>query len=123
MRHIPTDAEKKLSRLLRSRQLESVKFRRQVPIGTFIADFVCHEKKIIVEVDGGQHADNAKDAARGEWFADAGYRVLRYWNNDLLKNPKRRSGGHPFRTLRGLTPHPAASRRPSPSRGEGTRAC
>ena len=88
MRHIPTDAEKKLWRLLRSRQLESHKFRRQVPIGKFIADFVCLEKKkIIVEVDGGQHADNAKDAARDQWFADAGYRVLRYWNNDVLKNP------------------------------------
>jgi very-short-patch-repair endonuclease len=87
MRHIATDAEKKLWRLLRSRQLESVKFRRQVPIGTFIADFVCYEKKIIVEVDGGQHADNAKDAARDQWFADAGYRVLRYWNNDVLRNP------------------------------------
>jgi very-short-patch-repair endonuclease len=87
MRHIPTGAEKKLWRLLRSRQLESYKFRRQVPMGTFIADFVCHEKKIIVEVDGGQHAGNARDAARDQWFADAGYRVLRYWNNDVLKNP------------------------------------
>jgi very-short-patch-repair endonuclease len=87
MRHIPTDAEKKLWRLLRSRQLESHKFRRQVPIGNFIADFVCHEKKIIVEVDGGQHADNVRDGARDQWLAKAGYRVLRYWNNDLLKNP------------------------------------
>jgi very-short-patch-repair endonuclease len=87
MRHVATDGEKKLWRLLRSRQLEEHKFRRQVPIGNFIADFVCHERKIIIEVDGGQHADNAKDVARDLWFANAGYRVLRYWNNDVPKNP------------------------------------
>jgi len=87
MRHIATDAEKKLWRLLRSRQLEAHKFRRQVPIGNYIVDFVCHEKKIIIEVDGGQHADNTKDAERDRWLVQAGYRVLRYWNNDVLKNP------------------------------------
>ena len=87
MRHIPTDAEKKLWRLLRSRQLESFKFRRQVPIGNYIADFVCHERRLIIEVDGGQHAENVKDQERDLWFAGAGYRVIRYWNNDLLKNP------------------------------------
>jgi len=87
MRHIATDAEKKLWRLLRSRQLEAFKFRRQVPIGKFIADFVCHEKKLVVEVDGGQHAENARDKERDQWLAEAGYQVIRYWNNDVLKNP------------------------------------
>ena len=87
MRHIATDAEKKLWRLLRSRQLEAFKFRRQVPIGNFIADFVCHEQKLIVEVDGGQHAENVRDSERDQWLAGAGYQVLRYWNNDVLKNP------------------------------------
>jgi very-short-patch-repair endonuclease len=87
MRHVATDAEKKLWRLLRSRQLEAHKFRRQVPIGNYIVDFVCHEKKIIIEVDGGEHSDNARDADRDRWFAEAGYHVLRYWNNDVLKNP------------------------------------
>jgi len=87
MRHIATDAEKKLWRLLRSRQLEAHKFRRQVPIGNYIADFVCHERKLIVEVDGGQHAESARDVERDRWLAQAGYRVLRYWNNDVLKNP------------------------------------
>lgn len=87
MRHIATDAEKKLWRLLRSRQLDAVKFRRQAPIGAYIVDFVCHEKRLVVEVDGGQHADSAKDLERDQWLKNAGYRVLRYWNNDVLKNP------------------------------------
>jgi len=87
MRHVATDAEKKLWRLLRLRQLESFKFRRQAPIGNYIADFVCHERKMIVEVDGGQHAENRRDEERDRWFAEAGYRVVRYWNNDVLKNP------------------------------------
>jgi very-short-patch-repair endonuclease len=87
MRRVPTDAEKRLWRLLRSRQLDTFKFRRQVPIGNYIADFVCHDKRLIVEVDGGQHAENARDTERDRWFSGAGYRVLRYWNNDVLKNP------------------------------------
>jgi very-short-patch-repair endonuclease len=87
MRHIATDAEKKLWRLLRSRQLEAFKFRRQVPIGRYIADFVCHEQQLIVEVDGGQHSESAKDQERDRWLSEAGYRVVRYWNNDVLKNP------------------------------------
>jgi len=87
MRHLPTDAEKKLWRLLRSRQLDAFKFRRQVPIGSYIVDFVCHEKRVVVEVDGGQHAENPTDAERDRWLQTAGYRVIRYWNNDVLKNP------------------------------------
>ena len=87
MRHIATDAEKKLWRLLRSRQLDAAKFRRQVPIEDYIVDFACHEKRLIVEVDGGQHADNAKDIARDKRLVAAGYRVLRFWNNDVLSNP------------------------------------
>ena len=79
--------EKKLWRLLRSRQLDEVKFRRQVPIADYIVDFACHEKRLVVEVDGGQHADNAKDVERDRRLAAAGYRVLRFWNNDVLGNP------------------------------------
>jgi very-short-patch-repair endonuclease len=59
---------------------------RQEPIGTYIVDFVCRERRLVVEVDGGQHADNARDVARDKWLADHGYRVLRFWNNDVLKN-------------------------------------
>ena len=88
MRHIATDAEKKLWRLLRSRQLDAAKFRRQVPIENYIVDFACHEERLIVEVDGVQHAENPRDAARDKRLAALGYRVLRFWNNDVLRNPR-----------------------------------
>jgi very-short-patch-repair endonuclease len=87
MRHVATDAEMKLWHLLRSRRFDGVKFRRQVPIGCYIADFVCHERRLIVEADGGQHAESQRDAERDRWFASAGYRVMRFWNNDILENP------------------------------------
>jgi very-short-patch-repair endonuclease len=82
-----TDIERRLWFLLRDRRLNGVKFRRQVPIGPYIVDFVCQEAKLIVEVDGSQHADQvAYDAARTEWLSTVGYRVLRFWNNDLIEN-------------------------------------
>jgi very-short-patch-repair endonuclease len=87
MRHVATDAEQKLWRLLGSRQLDAFKFRRQVPVGNYIADFVCHDCRLIVEVDGGQHAENVRDQERDRWLSSAGYHVLRFWNNDVLKNP------------------------------------
>ena len=75
MRARQTDAERKLWFLLRDRRLNDAKFRRQVPIGNYIVDFVCQEAKLIVEVDGSQHADQAVyDAARSEWLASVGYR-------------------------------------------------
>jgi very-short-patch-repair endonuclease len=80
-----TDAEQELWRALRSRGVGS-KFRRQVPLGPFIVDFVSFDAKLIVEVDGGQHADSQRDARRDRYFADHGYRVLRFWNNEVLKN-------------------------------------
>jgi very-short-patch-repair endonuclease len=87
MRLVATDAEKKLWQLLRSRQLDAFKFWRQVAIGNYIVDFICHEKRLIVEADGGQHAENSKDTERDRWLTEAGYRVLRFWNNEVLKNP------------------------------------
>jgi len=80
-----TDTERKLWNRLRRKQLEGARFRQQVPIGRFIVDFFCPEAMLIVEVDGGQHADE-KDLARDEWLAAEGYCVLRFWNNDLLQN-------------------------------------
>jgi very-short-patch-repair endonuclease len=62
------------------------KFMRQVPLGPYVADFVCFEAKIIVEHDGGQHAESKSDAIRDRYFIDRGYRVLRFWNNDALRN-------------------------------------
>jgi very-short-patch-repair endonuclease len=80
-----TDAERCLWRELKQRQIGGVKFRRQQPIGPFIADFVCFERRIVVEIDGGQHAERvAYDVARTRWLERQGYCVLRYWNNDVL---------------------------------------
>jgi very-short-patch-repair endonuclease len=80
-----TEAEQRLWRKLKQRQLAGVKFRRQQPIGRFIVDFVCFEKSIIVEVDGGQHGEQVSyDAERTRWLEAQGYRVLRFWNNEVL---------------------------------------
>src|SRR5262249_35008472 len=81
-----TDAERKLWYRLRSRQLSGAKFIRQERIGPYIADFVCREQRLIIEVDGGQHATDLRDAVRESWLRDRGYRVLRFWNNDVLSN-------------------------------------
>src|SRR4030065_971141 len=82
-----TDAEKLLWRHLRSRQLEGYKFRRQEPLGNYVVDFICYEKRIVIEVDGGQHAtEKCKDNERDEWLRRQGFKVLRFWNNDVLQN-------------------------------------
>lgn len=82
-----TDAEQRLWRALRNRQLAGFKFRRQHPIPPYIVDFVCLEHRLIVELDGGQHAEaQAYDATRTAMLERAGYKVLRFWNNDLLEN-------------------------------------
>jgi len=81
-----TDAERKLWHCLRQKQLNGFHFRKQCPIGPYIADFACLDAKLIIEVDGGQHADNATDVARDAWLSERGYRTLRLWNNDVLGN-------------------------------------
>ena len=86
MRHAPTDAESALWRHLRAGRLADHKFKRQQPIGNFIVDFVCFTQKIIIEVDGGQHADmQTADKARTAWLEAQGFRVLRFWNDDVLQ--------------------------------------
>ena len=81
-----TDAERLLWQHLRNRQLGEYKFRRQRPVGPYIVDFVCLEKKLVIEVDGGQHAGQAElDAKRSDYLKEKGYRVLRFWNNEVLK--------------------------------------
>ena len=82
-----TDAEVSLWRLLRSRRLADMKFRRQVPIGEWIVDFASFEHRLIVEADGSQHADSARDVRRDQDLASRGFRVLRFWNNEILQNP------------------------------------
>ena len=85
MRRDPSDAEQVLWRHLRARQLAGYKFRRQVVIGRYIVDFVCIDAGLIVEADGGQHAEHAAyDARRSADLAARGYRVLRFWNNEIL---------------------------------------
>jgi very-short-patch-repair endonuclease len=87
LRRNMTDAEKHLWRLLRCRQLDGHKFRRQAPVGHYILDFVCYSAKLVIELDGGQHAEQAEeDARRTAWLASQGFRVLRFWNNEVFEN-------------------------------------
>ena len=71
---------------LRDRRLMKYKFRRQHPLGDFIVDFACTEYQLAIEVDGGQHSENAADTIRTAWLQSQGWRVLRFWNNDVLSN-------------------------------------
>nr|WP_283806410.1 endonuclease domain-containing protein [Bradyrhizobium murdochi] len=107
MRHEPTDAELAIWRLLRDRRLARFKFRRQVPFGNYILDFVCFEKRLVIEVDGSQHVSSTRDEAREAVLIAEGFRIARYWNNDVLQ--------HPSAVLEDSL-HEAP---PSPTRGEG----
>ena len=85
LRRNSTDAERILWRQLRDRQLLGCKFRRQYTLGPYIVDFVCLEARLIVEVDGGQHMDRAQqDVLRSQYLIGLGYKVLRFWNNEVL---------------------------------------
>jgi very-short-patch-repair endonuclease len=87
LRRDPTDAERKLWSALRRKSLAGARFRRQHPIGDFFADFCCIEHKLVIEVDGGQHADTQTyDERRTSFLAAQGFRVLRFWNSDVLTN-------------------------------------
>ena len=87
LRNNSTDAERRLWQKLKRRQIAGVKFRRQQPIGPYIVDFVCFERRVAVEVDGGQHSEQLhQDEQRTHWLEAQGYRVLRFWNNDVLAN-------------------------------------
>lgn len=81
-----TDAERHLWQKLRAKQLFGYKFRRQHPIGHYVVDFVCLEQKLILEIDGSQHFEKAcKDADRTKWLNLQGYKVIRFWNNQVLQ--------------------------------------
>jgi len=114
LRAKPTDAETRLWSRLRRKQVGNRRFRRQAPLGPYVADFVCFEGRLVIEVDGGQHvAEAKKDAARTVWLETQGYRVLRFWNSDVLGN----TDGviEAIRSALQAMPPP----RPSPARGEG----
>ena len=85
MRQSPTEPEKNLWSVLRDRRLQGLKFRRQVPVGPYIVDFLCISHKLVIEADGSQHADSSYDATRDAWLKSQGYQVLRFWNMDVLK--------------------------------------
>ena len=89
LRRKSTDAEQLLWNRLRDRQLQGEKFRRQVSLGSYVVDFVCFEKKLIVELDGGQHAhavNMERDEVRSTALRAHGFQVLRFWNNDVMGN-------------------------------------
>jgi very-short-patch-repair endonuclease len=89
LRRTTTDAEKRLWYCLRKFDLDGSHFRRQVPIGPYIADFACMAAHLVIEIDGSQHAEDKKqqyDERRTRWLAKEGYRVLRFWNNDITRN-------------------------------------
>jgi very-short-patch-repair endonuclease len=113
LRQNMTVAERRVWQILRLHRMEGYKFRRQVPIGRYIADFVCHEARLIVEIDGGQHDRSSSEGSRTHFLKGQGYRVLRFWNNEVLENPD-----GVYKTivdeLGRITPSP-----PSPIKGEG----
>lgn len=87
LRNNTTDTESFLWQRLRGKRFENLKFKRQQPIGNFIVDFVSLEKKLVIELDGGQHMDNMdEDQARDQWLKAQGFNVLRFWNNEVLTN-------------------------------------
>ena len=112
MRRNPTDAERRLWSLLRSKRLAGVKFKRQQPIGPYIADFVNFERKLIVEADGSQHVESQSDERRSAWLRNQGFSVLRFWNDDILVRTEIVADAI-WAALQPPLPNP------SPTRGEG----
>jgi very-short-patch-repair endonuclease len=89
LRRQMTDAERAVWRLIRARQIDAHRFRRQVPLGRYVVDFVCHDARLVVEVDGGQHDPASPgEIARTRFLEGEGYRVLRFWNTEVLQNPE-----------------------------------
>ena len=126
LRRNSTDAERKLWSYMRNRQLQSWKFRRQLPIGRFIVDFACTELRIIVEIDGGQHSEQIiYDLNRTKILQSKGYRVVRYWNNEVLENIEgvlealTLTLSQRERELKNSSSQREESPTPSPLRGEG----
>jgi len=125
MRSAPTDAERALWRILRAKRLASYKFKRQLPIDSYIVDFVCLGRRLIVEADGSQHCEGT-DAARDRHLRRQRFRIERYWNNDILNEPEKVTTAilnalEECEASRDSPLPPTASRRapPSPARGEG----
>lgn len=120
LRTTQTPEEIKLWRYLRSRRFQNYKFRRQFPIDKYVADFICLSKRLIIELDGGQHNQNADDVVRDKYLHDQGLVILRFWNNDINQNPESvlekiyQALNNPSPALQGFAPSPAG--------GEGLRS-
>ena len=113
-----TEAERVLWKVLRGKRLEGLKFRRQEPIGPFIVDFVCFERKLIVEADGSQHyhgEQKSKDAERDRWLHEQGFEILRFNNTEIMSSTE----GVILNVLEHASARSSASQAPSPLRGEG----
>ena len=120
MRSQPTEAERTLWTLLRAKRLAVHKFKRQQPIGPYIADFVSFSARLIVEADGSQHADSDHDIKRDAWLREQGFQILRLWNNDVLA--RRAHVADAIWSALHDTPLPPIAGQwapPSPARGEG----
>jgi very-short-patch-repair endonuclease len=111
LRRNQTEPEHRFWGLVRNRRLEGHKFVRQLPIGPFVADFACREAALIVELDGGQHADSSSDADRTRYLNERGYSVLRFWNNDVLTNGR----GVAESILAAIAGHPSPGQRFAPA--------
>lgn len=112
-----TDVERLLWSKLRNRQIEGVKFRRQEPINGYIVDFICYEKKLIIELDGGQHNKGQSkeyDKLRTNTLNSNGFRVLRFWNNEIVNNTD-----GVLEYIRMEVVNYSTSSQPSPVKGEG----
>jgi adenine-specific DNA-methyltransferase len=115
LRRNGTDAERRLWYFLRNRRLDGFRFRRQVPLGKYIADFVCMDAKLIIELDGGQHAEQTRyDEIRSAYLMRGGFKVVRFWNDDVLLRGEAVLE-QILVALRQASPHPD----PLPQAGEG----
>ncbi len=117
LRSSATIAERRLWNSLRRHQLNGVAFRRQQPIGPYVVDFFCPRAKLVIEIDGGQHAELGaaiRDRRRTKWLETRGYRVLRFWNSDVLQNLE-----GVWQLICNAVPTSDPPPRLSPSRGEG----
>lgn len=116
LRKNTTDAERALWAVLRNRRLAGYKFRRQHPVGSYVVDFACLSRRLIIELDGGQHAVAAdRDRRRSRWLESQGFRVIRFWNTEVLEN----SEGVLDAIQEQLGSGPSPSPGPSPLGGEG----
>ncbi len=107
LRNQSTDAERLLWSRLRDRRLMGLKFRRQCPIGKYIVDFVCKERNLIIEIDGGHHQEQqVADLCRTEWLISRGFSVIRYWNNQVLQDTDSVLESILMTLERGSYPHP-----------------